>query len=83
MSKVCAFCGKGGVKRNNGRHTSHNKKKTFANRGPRGLDAVKHSESVKPNFREVRLVKGSPKVVSCMRCYKSLKDSVLSLTAEK
>jgi hypothetical protein len=76
MSKVCIFCGKGSAKRTNQRHTSHNKKSKFANRGPRGLTAVRSSETVKPNFREVRLSKGLPKVTSCVRCYKSVKSVV-------
>jgi len=83
MSKVCAICGKSSVMRNQSRHTSHNKKKTFANRGPRGLDAVIHSEKVSPNFRQVRIIKGTQKIVSCMRCYKSLKKTVLSYAAAK
>lgn len=83
MAKACVFCGKGGLKRNNGRHTSHNKKSNFANHGPHGLKAVVTSSSIKPNFREVRLEKGVQKVVSCMRCYKSLKTTAIEALALK
>ena len=81
MSKVCAFCGKGGFMRNNGRHTSHNKKRKFALRGQHGMKAVKTSVSIRPNFREVRILKGTSKVVSCMRCYKSFKNLTNSIVA--
>ena len=83
MSKTCVFCGKGGLKRNNGRHTSHNRKSTFANRGPQGMKAVVTSSTIKPNFREVRIEKGMEKVTSCMRCYKSLKSTALESLALK
>ena len=83
MSKICQLCGKGSLKRNNGRHTSHNKKSSFANRGPRGLDSVVTSATIKPNLREVRLGKGMSKIVSCMRCYKSLKKTAIEVLAVK
>lgn len=81
MSKVCEICGRGSSKRNNQRHTSHNKKSKFANRGPRGLTAVKSSQTVRPNFRQVQLEKGMQRVTTCMRCYKMLKTSLPSVAA--
>lgn len=83
MAKACEICGKGSLHRVNGRHTSKNKKKTFANRGPHGLKAVKTNQTVRPNFREVRLEKGTQKLLTCMSCYKSVRQSVQLLASAK
>lgn len=80
MSKVCAICGKGNLTRSNKRHTARGK--AFSNTGPHGMKGKKVNYTFKPNFRGVRIEKGSPKINTCMSCYKSIRPTLAVAVAK-